>query len=59
MEKNDPKPLFNIKYTIDKKDIPDFVNSLHVLQEHYLDAAVEKSGYKEANEAIKRIMELK
>ena len=59
MEQNNPKPLFNIKYTIDKKDIPDFVNSLHTLQEHYLDAAVEKSGYKEANKAIKRIMELK
>ena len=62
MEKNNPKPvlpLFNIKYTIDKKDIPDFVNSLHVLQERYLDAAVGASEYKEANKAIKRIMEMK
>lgn len=59
MEKNNPQPLFNIKYTIDKKDIPDFVNSLHTLHEHYLDAAVEASGYTQANEAIKRIMEMK
>jgi hypothetical protein len=59
MEKNNPQPLFNIRYTIAKKDIPDFVNSLHTLQEIYLDAAVEASGYREANEAIKRIMEMK
>lgn len=59
MEKNNPEPLFNIKYTIAKKDIPDFVNSLHKIQEHYLDAAVEASGYRDAREAIKRIMEMK
>ena len=59
MEKNNPESLFNLKYTIAKKDIPDFVNSLHKLQEHYLEAALEASGYKEANEAIKRIMEIK
>ena len=59
MEKNNPEPLYNIRYTIAKKDIPDFVNSLHTLQETYLDAAVEASGYREAKEAIKRIMEMK
>ena len=59
MEPKDTQPLFNFKYTIAKKDIPDFVNSLHKLQEHYLDAAVEASGYREANVAIKRIMEMK
>jgi hypothetical protein len=59
MEKNNSEPLFNIRYTINKKDIPDFVNSLYKLQETYLDAAVEKSGYREAREAIKRIMEMK
>jgi hypothetical protein len=58
MEKNNPFSNINIKYTIDKKDIPDFVNSLHVLQEHYLDAAVEKSGYKEARAELERIMKL-
>ena len=59
MEPKDTQPLFNFKYTIAKKDIPDFVNSLHKLQEHYLDAAVEASGYREATVAIKRIMEMK
>lgn len=59
MEKNDPQPLFNIRYTIAKKDIPDFVNSLHTLQETYIELAIEKSGYQEANTVIKRIMEMK
>ena len=58
MEENSPKPLFNIRYTIAKKDIPDFVNSLHTLQETYLDAAVEASGYKEARTELDRIMKL-
>lgn len=58
MENNSPQPLFNIKYTIAKKDIPAFVNSLHSLQEIYLDDAVEASGYKQANEEIRRIMAL-
>ena len=42
-----------------KKDIEDFVNSLHAIQSDYIEQAVEKSGYKDANEAIKRIMEIK
>lgn len=55
-----PRPdKFNIKYTIAKKDIPEFVNSLHQLQEHYLEAAMEATGCKEANAVIKRIMEMK
>jgi len=58
MEKNNPQPLFNIRYTIAKKDIPDFVNSLHTLQETYLDAAVEASGYQEARAELDRIMKL-
>jgi hypothetical protein len=54
--------LFNFRYTISKKDIPEFVNSLYKLQEHYMDAAVEqkaREGFPEATEAIKRIMEMK
>jgi hypothetical protein len=58
MEKNNPQSLFNIRYTIAKKDIPDFVNSLHTLQETYLDAAVEASGYQEARAELDRIMKL-
>lgn len=58
MENNKPQSLFNIRYTIAKKDIPDFVNSLHTLQEHYLEAAMEASGYKEAKAELDRIMKL-
>lgn len=57
--KNNP---FSFRYTISKKDIAEFVNSLHVLQEHYMDAAVEqkaREGFPEAMQAIKRIMEMK
>ena len=60
-----PRPdnnLFKFSYKIDKKDIPDFVNSLHKLQEHYMDAALEekaREGYPEASAVIKHIMDLK
>ena len=58
MENNNPQPRFIIRLTIAKKDIPDFVNSLHTLQETYLDAAVEASGYREAQAELDRIMKL-
>ena len=58
MEKNNSQSLFNIRYTIAKKDIPDFVNKLHELQETYLEAAVEASKYKEAQAELDRIMKL-
>jgi len=51
--------LYSFRYKIEKKDIEDFVNSLHAIQSEYIEQAVEKSGYKDANEAIKRIMEIK
>jgi hypothetical protein len=53
---------FNFRYTIDKKDIPDFVRSLQQLQEHYVEAAIEqkaREGFPEATQAIKRIMDMK
>jgi len=57
-----PDNRFNFRYTISKRDIPEFVNSLHVLQEHYMESALEqkaRAGFPEATEAIKQIMELK
>jgi len=56
---NENKNLYGMKFTIPKESIPDFVNSLHKLQETFIESAVEKSGYREANEAIKRIMEMR
>jgi hypothetical protein len=58
MDKNNPLPKINIKYTIAKKDIPEFVNSLHEIQEKYLESAVELSGYKDARVELERIMKL-
>lgn len=49
---------YNFKYTIPKQDIQEFVNSLHVLQEHYMDAALEASDMKDAKEVLDRIMKL-
>lgn len=49
---------FSIKYTINKKDIPNFVNSLHAIQEQYLESAVVASKYKEAIEVINHIRNL-
>jgi hypothetical protein len=60
--KNNPNPLYNIRYTISKRDIPDFVNKLHELQEHYQEAALEqkaRDGFPEATAVIQHIMELK
>jgi hypothetical protein len=63
--KDTPRPEsnpFNFRYTIAKKDIPDFVNSLHKLQEHYLDAALDekaREGYPEAMAVIDHIKGLK
>jgi hypothetical protein len=58
MEKPD-EPLYSIRYTIPKKDIQAFVESLHAIQFDYLEAAVESSKYKDAQAVIKRIMEMK
>ena len=59
------KPLFNIRYTVPllkvlrKEDIMTFVSGLHEIQMDMIEVAVEKSGYKDAAEVIKYIMEKK
>jgi hypothetical protein len=59
MESKNNNPLYSIHYKMQKKDILDFVNKLHDMQSEYIEAAVEASGFKEANAELKRIMELK
>lgn len=59
MESKNNNPLYSIRYKMEKKDILDFVNKLHDIQSEYIEAAVEASGFKEANAELKRIMELK
>jgi 2-oxo-4-hydroxy-4-carboxy--5-ureidoimidazoline (OHCU) decarboxylase len=55
-----PKKMSSVQYKkIRREDIMDFVNELYECQNHYIELAVEKSGFKEANEVIKYIMEKK
>ena len=51
--------VYVTRKTIPKSEIVNFVNNLYEIQSQFIEAAVEKSGYKEANEVIKYIMEKK
>ena len=51
--------VYYTRKSIPKTEIMNFVNSLHDIQSEFIEAAVEKSAYKEANEVIKFIMEKK
>lgn len=59
----DPKKFeYNIRYTINKKDIPAFVNELRLIQENMIEAVVaskELQGFPEANQVINYIRGLK
>lgn len=58
-----PRPdKFSIKYTINKKDIPGFVNELRIIQEDMIEAVVrskESQGFPEATTVINYIKGLK
>jgi hypothetical protein len=54
------KKMSSVQYKkIRREDIMDFVNELYEIQSEFVEIAVEKSGYKDANEVIKFIMEKK
>jgi len=54
------KKMSSVQYKkIRREDIMDFVNELYEIQSEFVEVAVEKSGFKEANEVIKYIMEKK
>jgi hypothetical protein len=59
MNPNDKEPLYSIRYTLRKDQITEFVNQLHDMQQDYIEAAVESSGYKDAKRELARIMEMK
>ena len=56
---NDKQPLYSIRYTLKPQDIMTFVSGLHDIQADMIEEAVEKSGYKDAKEVLKHIMEKK
>lgn len=58
MERPD-EPLYQIRYTLSRDQIQDFINHLHNQQFDYIEQAVESSKYKDAQAVIKRIMEMK
>jgi hypothetical protein len=51
--------VYYTKKPIPKAEIMNFVNTMHDIQSEYIEAAVENSGYKQANEILKYIMEKK
>ena len=51
--------VYVTRKSIPKSEIMNFIGELHDIQSQFIEAAVEKSGYKEANEVIKYIMEKK
>ena len=55
----DPKKQYKISYTMSREDIMTFVSGLHDIQADMIEEAVEKSGYKDAKEVLKHIMEKK
>lgn len=62
MEPKRSENLYNIRYTINKKDIPAFVNELRGMQEDMIEAVVEakgRQGYPEARAVIDYIRSLK
>jgi hypothetical protein len=62
MEPKKSENLYSIRYTINKKDIPAFVNELRVIQETMIEAVVESKasqGFPEATAVIDYIRSLK
>jgi hypothetical protein len=62
MEPKKPENLYSIRYTINKRDIPGFVNELRLIQENMIEAVVqskETQGFPEATQVINYIRGLK
>ncbi len=62
MEPKKSENLYSIRYTINKRDIPNFVNELRLIQENMIEAVVaskESQGFPEATEVINHIRGLK
>ena len=58
MNDKEPKHLYTIRYTLKRDQITDFLNELEDMRQDYLEAAVEASKYKDANEIINHIKSL-
>ena len=47
-----------IRYTLEREELTDFLNQLYDMQQEYLEAAVEASGFRDAREVINHIRSL-
>lgn len=58
MNDKDTKQLYTIRYTLKRDQIVDFLNQLADMQQEYIEAAVEASKYRDAQEVINYIRSL-
>lgn len=58
MNDKDTKQLYTIRYTLKRDQIVDFLNQLADMQQEYIEAAVEASKYRDAQEVINHIRSL-
>ena len=56
---NDKKQIYQIRYTLSKDQIQDFLDQLEAMQHDYLEAAVEASNYRDAKMVIDHVRNLK
>jgi hypothetical protein len=47
-----------IRYTLEREELTAFLNQLYDMQSEYLEAAVEASGYRDAQEVINHVRSL-
>ncbi len=47
-----------IRYKLEREELTDFLNQLYDMQQEYLEAAVEASGYRDAQEVINHFRSL-
>jgi hypothetical protein len=47
-----------IRYTLQQEELTAFLNQLYDMQSEYLEAAVEASGYRDAQEVINHVRSL-
>ncbi|CAB4241700.1 hypothetical protein UFOVP71_238 [uncultured Caudovirales phage] len=58
MEPSKPNHMYTIRYTLKREQITDFLNQLEDMRQDYMEAAVEASKFKDANEVINHIKSL-
>ena len=58
MNPDERKTIYTVRYTLKREQINEFLEQLYEMQNEYLEAAVEASKYRDANEVINYIKSL-